>query len=80
MTNITSYWLLAIPLAHYLAFNCGWGVRGLWWGIATANTVQAAVMGIIVARFDYEAEARAAAARFALRAPLLQPDGGEEQA
>ena len=68
--------LLAIPLAHYLAFQRGWGVQGLWWGIAAANSVQAAIMGVVVARFDYEGEARKAAARFTLRQPLLASGSG----
>ncbi|EFN53551.1 hypothetical protein CHLNCDRAFT_58521 [Chlorella variabilis] len=76
LTNIISYWLLAIPLAHYLAFQRGWGVQGLWWGIAAANSVQAAIMGVVVARFDYEGEARKAAARFTLRQPLLASGSG----
>lgn len=41
LSNIVSYWLLAIPLAHHLAFARDWGLPGLWVGAATANTFQA---------------------------------------
>lgn len=40
LSNIVSYWLLAIPLAHHLAFARGWGLQGLWVGAAAANALQ----------------------------------------
>jgi hypothetical protein len=42
--------------------------------------VQAGIMGVIVARFDFEAAAAAAVARFALRQPLLGSAEGEDSA
>ncbi|KAL4448284.1 hypothetical protein ABPG75_005503 [Micractinium tetrahymenae] len=77
LSNIVSYWALAIPLAHHLAFARGWGLQGLWVGAASANAVQAVLMTVLTLRFDYAGEAAKAAARFALRQPLL---AGEEQA
>lgn len=44
LSNILCYWLLAIPLAHQLAFAGGWGLQGLWTGIAAANVLQAGRM------------------------------------
>ncbi|KAL4421824.1 hypothetical protein ABPG77_001613 [Micractinium sp. CCAP 211/92] len=77
LSNIVSYWLLAIPLAHHLAFARDWGLPGLWVGAATANAFQAALMAVLALRFDYAGAAAAAVARYALRQPLLF---GEEQA
>ena len=76
LTNIASYWLLAIPLAHHLAFARGWGLAGLWVGAAAANAVQAALMVVIALSFNYAGAAAQAAARFALREPLLAAEGG----
>lgn len=71
LANIVTYWFLAIPLAHHLAFSRGWGLHGLWMGALAANAVQACLMLGIALMFDYAGEARKAAARFALAAPLL---------
>jgi MATE family, multidrug efflux pump len=32
--NLVSYWLLALPLGAWLAFARGWGLTGIWWGLA----------------------------------------------
>lgn len=44
-----------------LAFWLHLGVAGLWWGIAAAATLQAAVMAALVSRFDWKREAARAA-------------------
>lgn len=33
-----SFWLVAFPLSSYLALYRGWGVKGLWSGLAIAET------------------------------------------
>lgn len=66
LANIATYWFLAIPLAHHLAFARGWGLHGLWTGALAANAVQTCLMLGISLMFDYAGEARKAAARFAL--------------
>lgn len=71
LTNIVSYWVLAIPLAHHLAFARGMGLQGLWWGTAAANWAMALFMLGFALRFDYSGEAAAAAARHSLHRPLL---------
>ena len=38
--NLGAYWVFGIPLAVYLAFPAGWGVHGLWVGMAVTTTVQ----------------------------------------
>lgn len=32
--NLIGYWALALPLAYWMTFRLGWGLRGVWWGIA----------------------------------------------
>lgn len=39
---LVGYWFLGIPLGIYLTFYRGWGVTGLWVGLATALTILAA--------------------------------------
>lgn len=38
--NLGAYWVFGIPLAVWLAFPAGWGVHGLWVGMAVTTTVQ----------------------------------------
>ena len=73
LANIATYWFLAIPLAHHLAFARGWGLHGLWTGALAANAVQTCLMLGISLMFDYAGEARKAAARFALVRPRTGP-------
>ena len=32
--NFVSYWVLALPLGAWLGFSRGWGLAGIWWGLA----------------------------------------------
>jgi MATE family multidrug resistance protein len=32
--NLIGYYVLALPLAGYLAFGRGMGIAGIWWGLA----------------------------------------------
>ena len=41
--NLGAYWVFGIPLAVWLAFPAGWGVHGLWVGMAVTTTVQASI-------------------------------------
>lgn len=38
------HWMLGVPLGSYLAFSKGWGVSGLWTGLACALTVLACAL------------------------------------
>ncbi|MFT8423756.1 MAG: MATE family efflux transporter, partial [Gluconacetobacter sp.] len=42
---IAGYWGVGFPLANWLAFRCGFGVVGLWGGVATALVVVALMLG-----------------------------------
>ncbi len=41
---IVGYWLLAMPLAVFLAFYMGWGSSGLWTGLIVGLTVAAILL------------------------------------
>jgi MATE family multidrug resistance protein len=32
--NLAGHWFLGLPIAYYLCFTRGWGVEGLWAGLA----------------------------------------------
>jgi len=32
--NLVSYWGLALPIGFWLALRRGWGLAGIWWGLA----------------------------------------------
>ena len=34
LMNLVGYWGLALPLAYWMTFSLGLGLRGVWWGIA----------------------------------------------
>lgn len=61
LLNLCSYWGLGLPSAYLLAFNAGWGLRGLWAGLAICTTVQAFVMLVVLGRFRWKREAERAA-------------------
>ncbi|MFT8777955.1 MAG: MATE family efflux transporter, partial [Gluconacetobacter liquefaciens] len=42
---VAGYWGVGFPLANWLAFRCGFGVVGLWGGVATALVVVALMLG-----------------------------------
>jgi len=49
--NFVGYYLLALPLAWWLAWERGLGLRGLWWGLALGLAVVACcLVGFVAAR------------------------------
>ncbi len=32
--NLVSYWILGLPIGSWLALRRGWGLAGIWWGLA----------------------------------------------
>lgn len=56
VVNGVSNYAVGLPLQLLLAFRLGHGVAGLWWGIAAAATLQAAVLAVLVSRFDWNRE------------------------
>jgi MATE family multidrug resistance protein len=48
--NLIGYYMLGLPLAWWLAFRRGWGLVGLWLGLAVALMVIAILLVTWVAR------------------------------
>jgi MATE family multidrug resistance protein len=42
--NLAGHWLLGLPVAYYLCFVRGWGVEGLWTGLAVGIILVGAVL------------------------------------
>lgn len=42
--NLIGYYALALPLAWWLAFPCGMGLAGLWWGLALGLAIIATML------------------------------------
>jgi multidrug resistance protein, MATE family len=39
LTNLAGHWLVGLPLGYTACFILGWGVRGLWLGLATGLVI-----------------------------------------
>ena len=46
--NLVGYWMLALPLAFWMAFKREMGLPGIWWGLAIALAIVALGMMAIV--------------------------------
>lgn len=44
LANVVCHWGIGLPVALYLGFELGWGVRGLWWGLCAGLTAVAALL------------------------------------
>jgi MATE family multidrug resistance protein len=44
ITNLLAYYALGLPLGYYFTFTLGYGLPGLWWGLAIALTVVAIIL------------------------------------
>ena len=52
---------LGLPAAYLLAVKAGWGIKGLWAGLALCTSVQGVVCLVVLARLKWKAEAERAA-------------------
>lgn len=50
LMNFGGYYLLALPLAYYLSLRRGWGLPGVWWGLAAGLLFVAAGLLTLVLR------------------------------
>lgn len=48
--NLLGYYALALPLAWWLAFERGWGLAGIWWGLAAGLAAVAGALVVYLAR------------------------------
>jgi len=44
ITNLMAYYALGLPLGYYFTFTLGYGLPGLWWGLAIALTIVAVIL------------------------------------
>jgi multidrug resistance protein, MATE family len=44
VANVVGHYLVGLPLALLLGFSWGWGVVGIWWGLAAGLTAVAAAL------------------------------------
>jgi len=49
--NLIGYYLMALPLAWWLAFEQGYGIAGIWWGLALGLALIATALLLWVRRF-----------------------------
>ncbi len=47
--HLVAYWMIGMPLALLLAFQMGFGVRGIWLGLATALAIVSILCGLRIA-------------------------------
>jgi len=47
LLNLAAHWCLGLPIAYWLCFSRGWGVAGLWTGLATSlMLIGASLVGV----------------------------------
>jgi MATE family multidrug resistance protein len=80
--NLIGYWLLGLPLGGWLALRGGYGLAGLWWGLALGLAVVASSLLAFVAvrgpGFDPLGETERGSKSVAERAENLRRLGREE--
>jgi MATE family multidrug resistance protein len=58
--NFIGYYLVALPLGYFLGIRLGWGLPGLWWGLASGlGVVAIGVLGLTLRAQDFAAVGRA---------------------
>lgn len=56
--NLIGYWAIGLPLGGWLALRAGFGLGGIWWGLATGLAI---VSALLVAWIQRRGPARATA-------------------
>jgi len=46
--NFVSYWILGLPIGAWLGLRGGWGLAGIWWGLALGLGVVATLLVLFV--------------------------------
>merc|ERR1719373_132737 len=80
--KICCMWGVRVPLAIYMGFYAGLGVRGIWWGSAAGLGATMAIYTVLLLRIDWEAETSQCDAyqKFASPGPANGKANGKERA
>jgi hypothetical protein len=72
--NLSAFYVVGVPLSTLFTFKFGWGLRGIWGGIAGAFAAQALGLGVLVWGF---ADFHAIAERVSTEAAYAQLSDGD---
>ena len=74
--NFFGYWVLGLPLGSWLGLRAGWGLAGIWWGLASGL---AFVAILLVAWVHFRGPASAAGLRLARPISFAADEPGASQ-
>lgn len=52
VTNLIGHWVIGLPVGWWLCFGAGWGIQGLWTGLAAGLMIVGAVLIVVWARLS----------------------------
>ncbi|KAA3456093.1 protein DETOXIFICATION 41-like isoform X1 [Gossypium australe] len=61
--NLTTYYIIGLPIGCVLGFKVGLGVEGIWWGMVVGVLLQTITLIILTARTNWDLEVEKAADR-----------------
>ncbi|KAG2717639.1 hypothetical protein I3760_03G185600 [Carya illinoinensis] len=61
--NLTTYYIIGLPIGCVLGFKTSLGVAGIWWGMIIGVLLQTLTLIILTARTNWDAEVKRAAER-----------------
>lgn len=61
--NLTTYYIIGLPIGCVLGFKLGLGVEGIWWGMVVGVLLQTITLIILTARTNWDLEVEKAADR-----------------
>ncbi|MFQ6630512.1 hypothetical protein Gotur_008489 [Gossypium turneri] len=61
--NLTTYYIIGLPIGCVLGFKIGLGVEGIWWGMVVGVLLQTITLIILTARTNWDMEVEKAADR-----------------
>ncbi|KAK8710095.1 hypothetical protein V6N13_145435 [Hibiscus sabdariffa] len=61
--NLTTYYIIGLPIGCLLGFKTGLGVAGIWWGLIIGVVLQTATLIVLTARTNWNMEVEKAADR-----------------
>ena len=46
--NLVGYWLIGLPFGAFFGLSMGWGLAGIWWGLALGLAVVAVALTVLL--------------------------------